>query len=139
MSIRRKQRQRGKKKGRRKEALAVWARLSASDVPSKEYAPLNNFASVVIPMVRRTMPSLIANSLVGVHPMTTPVNMFGNAASGIEPVRVRFNYDRTKKEIQEQRKAERKAKKFARRYTKRAVPSLGEVSWDESNFSILDD
>lgn len=33
------------------------------------------FRNVIIPMIRRTLPSMIANDIVGVQPMTGPTGM----------------------------------------------------------------
>ena len=107
MSIRRKRRQRGKRKALRIEALKTWERLSSTSVTK----PVTGFPGL-ISMVRRTMPSTIASTLVGVQPMSMPACMIGNVVNGIEPVR--FRYDKSKKTISEQRKKERAAKKRKR-------------------------
>ncbi|RKZ78056.1 MAG: hypothetical protein DRQ35_06585 [Gammaproteobacteria bacterium] len=107
MSIRRKRRQRGKRKELRIEALKTWARLAQTDMPPRKYDPLANVSSIILPIVRRAMPSLIANELVGVQPM------MGDYSAGIAPTfNYRYSYgNRTKKEISQQRKKERTIKK----------------------------
>ena len=127
MSIRRKRRQRGKRKVLRREALKTWEALC-----KPRPAPPTDFPSVIIPMVRRIMPSTIAHELVGVQPMAVPHGMFGDSASGIEPVTVRYSHgNRTKKEISKQRKAQRKEKK---RGTPDAIAKrfgLEKARWDK--------
>jgi len=134
MSIRRKRRQRGKRKELRREALKTWDRLTCVDKP-RQYAGFPGFGSVVIPMVRRIMPSVIAKDLVGVQPMTAPAGMMGDISAGIAPT-FTYRYDtdgnRTKKEISEQRKKERKAKK--RGGGKRF--GLEKTEWPELDFKV---
>jgi len=76
-------------------------------MPPRKYDPLANVSSIILPIVRRAMPSLIANELVGVQPMT------GDYSAGIAPTfNYRYSYgNRTKKEISQQRKKERTIKK----------------------------
>jgi len=138
MTIRRKRRQRGKRKELRREALKTWARLTYVDKP-RQYDGLPSFGSIVMPMVRRIMPSVIARDLVGVQPMTMPSGMFGDISGGVEPT---FSYrydtddDKTKKEISEQRKAERKAKKRESLASRREGNGLEETKWDKPDFKI---
>lgn len=136
MTIRRKRRQRGKRKALRREALKTWARLVQTATPPREYDPLAGIG-VILPLIRNIMPNTIAQDIVGVQPMTAPTGMFGDSASGIEPVTVRYRHgNRTKKEISEQRKKERKEKKrggptaIAKRY------GLDSPDWDDIKFKI---
>jgi len=110
MSIRRKRRQRGRRKALHQAALETWSRLTQIDKP---VAPRQACAGITLSLIRWMWPRTIANSLVGVQPMTMPANMISNTASGTEPTfKYRDSYEnRTKKEIQEQRKKERKNKK----------------------------
>ena len=138
MSIRRKQRQRGKRKEIRREALKTWDRLAQTAQPPRKYDSFPSMSSVIIPTIRRVIPNTIAKDLVGVQPMMVPPGMIGNAASGVEPVSFHYRYDtdgnRTKKEISEQRKKERKAKKRNGVFGKRERCSLEEINWDNISF-----
>lgn len=112
MSIRRKRRQRGKRKSRRREALLTWELLSRQAQPPKE---TDTYPGIILPIIRQYMPAMIANELVGVQPMALPAGDFPSM-----DVRY-FYYDRTKKEIQKQRKKERAAKKRERTDVEKAL------------------
>lgn len=55
------------------------------------------YPTLTIPMVRRTMPNLIAEQIVGVQPMASDL-LDGFCASGIEPV-FKFDYEPRKLKI----------------------------------------
>ena len=44
----------------------------------KIHEPDSNFDSVVIPLIRKVMPSLIASDIVGVQPMGKPADLMGS-------------------------------------------------------------
>lgn len=117
MSVSKRARRRNKGKRieaekRYQKALAkTWRKITKPVAkPKKEPAP------VIIPLVRKVFPAVLADQIVGVQPM------FGNTAPGIEPIRV--NYDKQKKKTPKQRAQERRAKKIARSV-------LGETNWDK--------
>lgn len=133
-SIRRRRRHRGKRKALRRDALVTWDAL-------KRTREQKSYDKLLIPMIRKVMPAMIAKDLVAVQPMVIPEEVFEDAAKGIHPV-LKYRYpehDSTKKEISEQRKAERKAKKKG--YTsrrERARMAKAERLLDEYKAGFLD-
>ena len=133
MSIRRKQRQRGKLKELRRKALKTWDRLTQTDEPEKSPETVH-FSGVLLPRIRKVMPSVIARDLVGVQPLSAPAGMFGDNSSGIEPTfvcRRGYNYGQSKKEISEQRKAERKIKKREKSASRRESNGMEKAEYSE--------
>lgn len=104
-SIRRKRRQRGKRKALRKEALKTWEALTRDHTPTPDWEP----SSILMPLIRRAVPTMIANELVGVQPMQIPEGM-------ISDIDWRFKYVVEKEKTPRQRKKE---KADARRERKR--------------------
>ena len=72
MSKRRRRRQRGKRKEARRQELkdqaVTWDKL-ANGIDTK---PKQDFARVLLPLIRNLTPNLMANDIVGVQPMAGP-------------------------------------------------------------------
>lgn len=80
----------------------MWEKLTHVEQPDK-------YDSIIIPMIRRVMPTMIAKDLVSVQPMALPHDMFGNTTVGIEPIRGTY-FENDTRETPQQRKAKRATK-----------------------------
>lgn len=109
MSKRRQRRQRGKRKEARKQELkdqaVTWKKL-ANGVDTK---PKQDFASVLMPLIRNLTPNIIANDLVGVQPMGLP-----GPPIGWNLKHEYYNSKQAKKERKAQRRAAKQEKRARR-------------------------
>lgn len=114
-SVRRKRRQRGKRKEARrqelKEQARTWDRL-ANGIDTKQ-----DFASVILPLIRHLTPNMIAQEIVGVQPM--------NVLDPDKKWNFKYEYYDSKQE-----KKARKAKKRAAKQEKRARRFMEKIMQD---------
>lgn len=108
-SKRRRRRLRGKRKELEAKKQAsqkvVWDKLTYVPKPT----PL--ISSVVIPIIRAVIPAMIAQQILSVQPMMSPIGE---------------QFDIKKKKIQKQRKAKRKFKKITGLSLEKIILSTGE-------------
>ena len=59
------------------ENSELLASLNSSLSPSTQASDLKNLQKVLIPLIRRIVPAMVVSNMVGVQPMTRPINETG--------------------------------------------------------------
>jgi len=120
-SVRRRRRQRGKRKALRKESLETWNKLTNVSPPLPPEYDWDDLGAILMPLMRRIAPVMIADDLVGVQPM-------GEQTAGIEPVGG-FHFDFKTETFQDPRKKKRAEAKRKRAAAKRRRDHMEEIIW----------
>lgn len=82
MGKRKRFRNRGRRKQLKKDALKTWERLKYVPKPKTEWERI--LGSKVIPVIRKVVPSMIAEDIVSVQPMQSPTGEKSNIEKTIE-------------------------------------------------------